>query len=318
MDYQIEDIKSCVRLLKGEKNFFFTNHGIKHFWNLINSYPDFKEFTDQLLEDHEVGKIIEETFSKNDYHGTIHTFLTNNQEPQRYYNLCAALIKKVASTAFGNQIYYSALDNVPSRDQSSEFEISKAAFIATYIKPLSDYLERKRILNDSRVDLAKRYRILCTTYDLENIKGKEELELTEKHLARFLFTEGIDYVFTETNVHSGRIDVFSENKKIVIEGKIYKGGNFPDCYKAVSQTLARLQDLNMDTGYVFIYNQSEKAINIETLDGYTNNEPYWILDGKKIYLIIINLNEELIKPKEQWAASIKIVNFCKNKYQEME
>jgi len=316
MDYQIKEVQSWIQQLKGHRNFFFTNHGIKQFWYLLKQYPDFNEYLDLLLEDIKAVDVVNRAFSTNSYVSTIHEFLVNNESPEIYYSLCAAVLKHIAelSPPIGTGIYTPTLEAIDSCDGAAGFMKAKNFFIETYVSPLASFLIRKRLLADHRVTLFKRYRTLCCTYDRAQLVGKDELELTDGHLSRFLFEEGIDLVLTETNVTSGRIDVFSENRKIVVEGKIYRGNNLPDQYRAISQARARLVDLHMDSAYVVVYNTSQKEVSIQEADGYTDGEPYWFIDGKKLYLIVIDLDDELNKPKEAWPATVQTVAMAKSAY----
>jgi len=316
MDYQIEELKSWLNILKGQRNFLFTNIGIKQFWYVMNQYPDFAEMLEILTSDEDVFQAVNKSFGQNSPHNHIIPFFKENQDPHKYYSLCACVMKYIGecSQSKGNLVYSSTLDAINSEDQKNDFEPAKLFFINGYIAPLVDYLIRHRVLTDQRVNLLKRYRLLCTKFDRERLLDVEEVVLTKEHMSRFLFDQGIDNVLWETNVPKGRIDVFNESNSIVIEGKIFKGDNLFDQKQAISQAFSRLEFFKFGSAFVVIYNKSKKGIEIDQCDGYTLDEPYWNLGGKKIYIIVINLDSEITKIRDDWANSIEIVKLSKNDY----
>lgn len=315
MDYQIEEVNSWIDLLTSQNNGSFMISGLRNFWPLLNQYPDYKEQLSLLTENDDANQSVLLSFKDNNGYQPIKDFLEANPDPKSYYSLCAFVAKRCSEMTFTNQMYANFLGPLSATDKSYENEKARLYFINTYILPLSKYLERGHVLKEQRVALLKRYRTLCTWYDREDVQGRGELYLTSTHLPHFLFSEGIDHVFSETIVPSGRIDTFVESADMIVEAKIYNGKNLSEQSECISQALGRLNDLDYDCAYVVIYNQSDKVLDIGEADDSTLGVPYWTINGKRIYILVIDTYSPF-KDEKEWRKQAKVDSFDKSYYLE--
>lgn len=299
-DYSLQELKDFLKLLHAQTHTVFLSYGIKQFWAIINNDPKIKEFIDVLLIDEDLQKTIEESFQKKgsgNYPGVIN-ILGAAKSAEHYLSLCSNVIKTICLNNCTGNLVYLFINGHHSSIYNADKD--KKNFIETFIEPLVLYVERKINLLENKVYVLKRYKLYCQNYEADYVRSQDELTLTKNHLTKFLFKEGINHIFSETNVSSGRIDVFSEKEAIIIEGKIYDD-NKKSIYQAIHQAKTRIEELKADTNfndaYVVIYNKSKEYISIQDQDGDITGVPFWLLNNKRIFILVIDLEESILKSK---------------------
>jgi len=318
----IKEIKDFLKSLNSQKGEYLANYGIKQFWYVLNDYEIFKDIIQALLENH--NDMEERIGSRVSGKTGIQPLLGDSKTIEEYVAVCLWTIKKISEQEHQlppDDLYLITIGYIEEHAGANtylKYNDRKNILLGTYIEPIILYLERSISLVHNRISVLKRYQLLCHNFDKDDIKKQKETDLTSEHLAKFLFNEGINNILTETNVKSGRMDAFiyDEKESIIIEGKIYDGDNkkTKNIYECISQVQARFGNIHFSDGYAVIYNKSDSKIEIAEHDGTVLDVPYWLLDGKKIFIFIIDLEDEILKVGKDWKAGIKVTKISKDNY----
>lgn len=299
-------LRKIADFLKKSGRFYFQNFNISIFLksikedseifgiinNLLSHFPDIRERIENVLRPQNPSSV-----------GEIRRDITNFEE---WVAFCFFYLQE--SVRNGNAI----IDNFrvdTSQKKDDEGLSPKLQFYNDCIEPIIIYLELQLTQRLNAIHILQRYKVLCEWYDREELKVKKETEITKKHLSKFLFDQGFTYSLSETTVPSGKIDNFvldlglkdkTELNKlpeaIIIEGKIFKGKR-QSIFDVKQQLSKRLQDLFFNDGYCVVYNKSKTKIVLGNINGSINGFYYLSEGDRRIYFIIVNLNDEFYKSK---------------------
>jgi hypothetical protein len=165
-----------------------------------------------------------------------------------------------------------------------------------YLQPLFDYLSERVGDTSSVLHIMDRYvRViewfdrdaLAASYDLDTVHGEE---IYNRHLRRFLFSEGLDMPYTEAASPSGDSDALSNletDDPLVCELKLFDNVNKGKRHVAsgVHQAVQYAHDYGKDTAYLVIVNLSGRALNLPTDADSKTWPPVLDVGGVRIYMI---------------------------------
>ena len=293
-------LKSLARFLKISNVSNFQNWNIELFANFLEQEPELAAIIGNIKSKYKhFEKEIQICFNNNEHinnsniRGQVSSF-------EEWVAVCLYYIK-IAGRNNGSRVTDCFIAN--THKTSIDVEEKKLQFYNDCIEPILIFIELQIKQSHNAIRILERYKILCEWYERDSILPEKELSLTQNHLSKYLFNQGFTYSLAETNVPDGRIDnlALSLGKTsaaelgnlpdvIVAEGKIFK--DKPKVITEVmNQTNKRIEHLNLPEGYCVIFNKSEKNINITDADGRLSGIPYIITGTKRIFFIIINLNE---------------------------
>jgi len=285
-------LKSIAHFLKVSGRYNFQNYNLSLFIKFLE-------------EDSEISTIINNLLSK---YPELKNYAKNaiekeNDRPrfdgfERWVAFCIFYIQE-ASVNRGNSVIERFI--VDTYDKKDDDGVSpKLQFYNDCIEPIIIYLELQIKQKLNAIYILQRYKVLCEWYEREDLFKKCEVNITKKHLAKYLFDQGFTYSLFETTVPSGRIDNFAFNQKkgfgnlpdaIIVEAKIFKGNNRDDILKVKNQLLKRIKEFSFSEGFCVIFNKSKKKIILNGTDGMIQDFSFLIENNKHIYFIVINLNE---------------------------
>ncbi len=313
-DLDIQEISDFYFLASHQQPITFHNYGVGQFWKLLSDNPLSSTLIESLYlkfnYDDEVKKI------RDDNSGNKHlTQLLEGITGDAYIALCISLIK-VFSEKSGNYIYKKSLQTFEKGESGAITEKDHANFVFTYLEPILLFLKRNDSYIGNKIMILNRYRLYCHNFAREEVDSFTEVQLTQKHLPEFLFRSGIDYPLSETNVPSGRIDVFNEKNSLLIEAKIYNTKkDIKRIGQCLNQCIGRLSNFNFFDSYAVIFNKSETCIEIGDWDGHIMNVPYWKIKEKYLFILIVDSNERMLKNQDsQWKNSLQTVYISKKEF----
>lgn len=300
MQASIDKLKSIAHFLKVSGKSNFQNYNLSIFLDFLKKDPEISIIINNLLEKY--------SELKKDAKEAIETGKKPRCDSfERWVAFCVFYIE-VADVNQGNKVINNFIVNTGVSEDNEGYS-PKIQFYNDCIEPIIIYIELqiKHSLNAFRI--FERYKVLCEWYDRKNLFKRNEVDITKNHLSKFLFEQGFTYCLSETNVPSGRIDNFAVNLSlkmeelanlpdiVVAEGKIFNRQQ--KIIDVKNQVQKRIKELNLTEGHSVIFNKTQKEIKIFDSEGSINSFHYINLGNKKIYFIIINLNEVFYKSKSK-------------------
>jgi hypothetical protein len=186
------------------------------------------------------------------------------------------------------------------------------AFVDSYVDPVVHYLEDRIEEGSSVLGILERYKRrtewfqrkhLFDLYERDTTRGEEHVDA---HLREYLVDQGISYPFSQPSSPSGDADIVAgldSNDPLALEVKVFGGPNkYNDQYirKGFSQAYRYAADYNLPSGYLVVFNLSEKLLIFQT-----ENKKRWPaaihLADKTIFLIAIDINPNAPKASKDKA-----------------
>jgi len=180
--------------------------------------------------------------------------------------------------------------------RSAVYQERVEAVVKRLLSPLFDYLAERVGAESSVLYMLERYvrqlewfdrDDLYTQYGQNTRKGEE---VYDRHLRKFLFTEGINMPFSQAKSASGLSDVLTDldsDDPLVCEVKIFDAGSHPKSNLAggVNQAVHYAQDYSKNTAYLVIINLSGRALELPS-DGTDGAWPPFVdLAGVRVHLV---------------------------------
>jgi hypothetical protein len=154
-------------------------------------------------------------------------------------------------------------------------DIDLLLYLLLKYKRLSEWFDRDRLFNLAMEDSSKKEAAL------------------DSSLRRFLLQEGFDYPFSTPSTPKGRTDivVHIEEKPLPLEIKLFDGDTYGKSYlkKGFNQALQYAEDYHQPTGYLIVFNLSEKLLQF----GKNASDDYFPMikvQNKNIFIIPINIH----------------------------
>jgi len=311
-DRSLKKLNSIARFLKLSGKFYFLNYNLKLFYDFI-------------INDNEIGTIIKKLLLKHpNYEQEAFEVLSAPQSNLQDYRskgkitsfeemvaFCIFYVKAATEMRGGNPV----LDKVIGLYDGSGYDKERQDITQFYndiIEPILIYVELQIQQTQNTLYILQRYKVLCEWYDREFLFNEREVNITQKHLSRYLFDQGFTYSLSETTVPSGKIDNFAidmgfQDKRefgnlpnaIIAEGKIYDG-KASDLQDVRNQVSKRMDDLGFSEGFCVIFNKTPNQINFyisekENLVGKLIGGFYVIKENNKTsFFLVINLDKSFL------------------------
>ena len=202
-----------------------------------------------------------------------------------------AILNHIADSDGSNQVLI-GLSGESSLDQMI-LDINE-----TFIKPVFEYLAEHVGETSSTLYALERYIRLIEWFDREELAksfeadtGKGE-EIYNKHMRRFLFTEGLEMPLSEVASPSGESDALSNlgtEDPLVCELKLFDGigRGREHVASGLTQALHYALDHGKTVAYLVIINLSGRPLDIPSDSGSKSSPPYLDIAGVRIFLIIV-------------------------------
>lgn len=172
------------------------------------------------------------------------------------------------------------------------------AYRRWYVEPLFDYLGEA--LEDGNVVLAtlarykhkvewyRRAQVL-SLYQSDTTRGEA---LLKRHMFEFLFDEGLSFQVEPTSA-SGEPDVVSleSGQPFIGDAKVFNGANPGQIKKGFHQVHRYCSDYNEATGYLIVFNVSEKQLTVDLPS--SGGIPRFEYSHKTIFLVSIDICEHV-------------------------
>lgn len=180
----------------------------------------------------------------------------------------------------------------------TQFQDRARAACEQLVEPLVDYLQ-ERLGEDSDVlRLLGRYKRRVEWFDRKGLyaefleKQTQGEAVYDRDLRRYLFDQGIDNPFSQPRSASGEADVIAlleTEDPLVLEIKLYdgEGRGIPNIASGVQQATRYASDYHKTTGYVVIFNLTDRHLFLPTDDGTDSWPPYVRVGGVKVNLIVV-------------------------------
>lgn len=280
-------LRSIADFLKLSGNFLFQNYNLKLFVKFLEDDSELTIIMNQLLSKYPK---YQQRFNQSNRPGQDELNRMRNEIVSFEENVafCFSYLRSVVDIYF-DQISLAIKDFIsPTNDDS----VRNQWFIKECVEPILIYLELQIQSTLHAIHILKRYKIFCEWYGKDDLLiRRREVEITRKHLARFLFDSGFTYPFVEVDVPSGRIDNLTTIPfTIIVEAKIHRRGNPQPTFEDVfNQAYRRTQDLNLQEAFCIIFNKEQVEIIIDNADGFIENFFYRVKNNSRVYFLVINL-----------------------------
>lgn len=290
-------LRSLANFLKLSGGFLFQNYNLKLFVKFLQEDPEIAVITKNLLSKYpKYGKRFSETnlpdqSELNKMRNDIVSFEEN-------VAFCFSYLTSIVNIYF-NQIHLAIKYFISPTDDDS---IRNKEFIDECIEPILIYIELQIKSTLYPIYILDRYKVFCEWYGKEDLLVKsKEVDITRKHLARYLFDSGFTYPLVEVVVPSGRIDNLTTLPyRIIAEAKIHIKGRPQSAFEKVfHQAYKRTQDLNLDEAFCIVFNKEQVEIIVDNADGNIENFFYKSKNNTRIYFLIINLHKNKVRSEEQ-------------------
>lgn len=170
-----------------------------------------------------------------------------------------------------------------------------------FIQPLFDYFTECISDASSVLYAMSRYVRVIEWFDRDELSAQYRLdtghgeEIYNKHLRRFLFSEGFEMPYSEAASPSGESDILSNlesDDPVVCELKLFDNDSKGKLHVAsgVHQALQYAQDHGKNNAYLVVVNLSGRQLNLPSDGEIKSWPPYVDLDGVRIYLITVRGN----------------------------
>lgn len=280
-------LRSIKNFLQLSGNFLFQNYNLKLFVKFLEDDPEITIIINHLLSKYPK---YQQRFNQSNRPDQNELNSMRNEIVSFEENVAFSLayLKSVVNIYF-DQIHLAIKDFIsPTNDDT----VRNQWFIKECVEPILIYLELQIQTTVQAIYILKRYKAFCEWYgrdDLLRVQG--EIEITKKHLARYLFDSGFTYPLVEVVVPSGRIDNLTTLPyAIIAEAKIHKRGNPQSTFRDVfNQAYRRTQDLNLQEAFCIIFNKEQVEIIVENSDGFIENFFYRVKNNSRVYFLVINL-----------------------------
>ncbi len=316
----LSKLHSIARFLRLSGRFYLQNYNLNLFLKFLKSDPEISSIINSLQAKYPSLKDALDKAEGPNMRNDLINIREKIQSFEEYVAFCIYYIDKAVFIR-GAAIIDHFLSDTTS-DPGRGFEKDKERFLNDCIEPIIIYIELQIKHSINAAYVLQRYKILCEWYEREALLGQNELEITKKHLSKFLFDNGFTYSLSETNVPSGRIDNFAFSigfrdsnelsnlpNAIIAEGKIYEANDsiFREVFNQVHK---RMMELNFSDGYCVIFNRSSNNILLEGIQGNINGIFYKIVKDSRIYFLVINLHPDFYDSKKTLGGlSINIAAF---------
>lgn len=311
MHASLDKLKSIAHFLKVSGRFNFQNYNLPIFLDFLKKDPEIGVIINNLLNKYPgIKKYAKEAITNENAKPKFDSF-------ERWVAFCIFYIEELGPNQ-GDRVISHFIINAYQKEDNEGYS-PKMQFYNDCIEPIIIYIELQIKHSLNALIIFGRYKVLCEWYDRESIFKLKEVDITKNHLSKFLFNQGFTYCLSETNVPSGRIDNFAVNLGlkteelvclpdiVVAEGKIFDGKK-RDIMDVGIQVQKRIDELNLTEGYCVVFNKTEKQIRISDSEGSINGFNYVNLKNKRLYFIIINLDEIFYESKskiEEMSVNVK-------------
>ncbi len=280
-------LRSITNFLKLSGNFLFQNYNLKLFVKFLEEDPEITIIMSNLLSKY---PNYQQRFSQSDRPGQDELNRMRNEIVSFEDNVafCLSYLKSVVGLYF-DQIHLAIKDFI---SPTNEDDLRNQMFIKECIEPALIYLELQMQSTIHAIYILKRYKVFCEWYGKDDLLiERREVEITRKHLAKYLFDSGFTYPLVEVVVPSGRIDnLVTMPYAIIAEAKIHRRSNPQAAFQSVfNQAFRRTQDLNLQEAFAIIFNKEQVDIIVDNADGFIENFFYRVKNNTRIYFLIINL-----------------------------
>jgi len=299
--FALNKLKSIAEFLKNSSVFNFVNYEIDLFVNFIENNKELSAIMNDLLSRFPKSSVGAEKLScqvdgikinLSEIRGSIDSF-------DGYVAYCYSYLKQGIE---GHSVLMFFYGNKHPDGCRNDTIATKGQFFIDCIMPIVVYFEMQIEYEANALHILQRYKVLCEWYEREQLIGMGEVDITQKHLSKYLFDQGFTYSLSETVVPSGRIDNFALSlglkdakglktlpDALIAEGKIYNGSAKSNVVKVKNQALKRAMELNFGEAYCVVFNKSEKKLVIEGAD-FLNGVYCVREDNKRIFIFIVNLS----------------------------
>lgn len=222
------------------------------------------------------------------------------------------ILKYLVDPSFKSQLHQKMSLMCRGRDfQEQADEYTEQLFL-----PLYHYYDERLDDADLLLYILLKYKRMCEWFDRDRLfnlaseeSGKKEASL-DLHLRRFLMQEGFDYPFSTPHSPKGRTDivVHIEEKPLPLEIKIFDGDSCGKSYlkKGFNQALRYAEDYHQPTGYLVVFNLSEKLLQF----GKTSSDNYFPkieAQNKTIFIVPVNIHPITISASREKEAQIAVI-----------
>jgi len=273
------------------------NSNEPNFSNEIKIFYDFIKYNNilnSILKEIEAVKFDSKQYLDNNKSYDIYNSILFPDDYMDKIALCDAIMKKFMNKNFHcNQ---SQFINIISGNSINNMctEIANR-----YFNPLYEYFcEQVEEYNNTLYLLNKyRYRTewfrkekLFKAYENDTRRGENILT---KDLLEYLYDQGIDFLFSTPLSPSGRADIvglFEKDDSLVLEVKLFDlKKRYDKSYirKGLNQAIKYASDYGKSTGYLLIFNLSDREIVFEKMEN--NNFKEIEIGEKTIFIICVNL-----------------------------
>jgi hypothetical protein len=280
-------------------------HSLVQFWEFFNGEPIFSQINESLQNDfpnvsERVYNIIGNPKATDKVSGNSNESIAFAFELIGYISKCndqGDLRNALHSIAHPNTFNLSNCRTQQEIDKNylNIFKDRYLDEVQFYIDEKLDYLESQVEKQSEILKVLIRYKqrsewfhrsALWKTYENNTRNGEKHLAL---NLYSYLFDQGIDFYIEPSSI-GGEIDLISTentNDPLLAEAKIFKGNKHYIC-KAFNQIYTYTKQFNEPTGYLIIYNVSEKNLEL-SLDTDSQAVPFVFYDNKTIFFIKIDV-----------------------------
>lgn len=171
-------------------------------------------------------------------------------------------------------------------------------FAERILRPLFDYLDERIGGESSTLYTLERYIRCVEWFERDDLYQRYQAdrqngeEVYNRHLRKFLFSEGINMPFTQTKSASGLSDVLTDldtEDPFVGEIKLFDADNHGkrELATGMNQAVQYAQDWTKNTGYLVIINLSGRPLELPT-DGPKSTWPSYLdFSGTRVYLVVV-------------------------------
>jgi hypothetical protein len=172
------------------------------------------------------------------------------------------------------------------------------AFTKHVVYPLVDYLQTRLGTESEVLHQLERMRRQVEWFEQENLyrefvantaRGEA---LYDRRVREFLFTEGVDYPFSQPASPGGKADIVTGlegDDPLVCEVKLFDGDSYSVTYlrQGVGQALRYAHDYGKPSAYLVVFNLSDERLHLPSDDSSDRIPPRLQLEGVTVFLVVV-------------------------------